>query len=358
MRSYDRALKADGRVVLAEPGAAHEDAQVSVDVMKKYGILEKGMELEDVVGYAAGTALGVAEQAYVVRARSSDINRPLDVSFVQTNGVVTNNLFTLTKGGAAGAGTVPAAGAGSGRGQTTDQIGAAANRARLMSDYRPDAASFGAEYYAASCGQPVLPERAWLAFFGAIADRIVSDIHPRRTARCRVRAGIAGRDASARGVDAEGVESRSYAIRAGTRGCRARTCDRGRLPTSSGVPYDRHRLHRSRRAHAGARTAEAAIANFCRHASDVLFSSSPLDYGETTHVNVRPPEYWAEQFARHGFIRDVDFDASFITPWAVRFRRKRRTNPPGRRRLRTAARSRAAGTRRPARPAGRAGGPS
>ena len=108
MRSYDRALKADGRVVLAEPGAAHEDAQVSVDVMKKYGILEKGMELEDVAGYAAGTALGAAEQAYVVRARSSDINRPLDVSFVQANGVVTNNLFTLTKGGAAGAGTAPA----------------------------------------------------------------------------------------------------------------------------------------------------------------------------------------------------------------------------------------------------------
>ena len=73
--------------------------------------------------------------------------------------------------------------------------------------------------------------------------------------------------------------------------------------------------------HMPAQDAAAAIGNFCRHADDVLFSSSPLDYGETTHVNVRPPEYWAEQFARHGFIRDVDFDASFITPWAVRFRR-------------------------------------
>jgi len=25
---------------------------------------------------------------------------------------------------------------------------------------------------------------------------------------------------------------------------------------------------------------------------------------------------------RHGFCRDVDFDASFITPWAVRFRKR------------------------------------
>ncbi|MDW8185492.1 MAG: hypothetical protein RMM07_09585, partial [Anaerolineae bacterium] len=33
--------------------------------------------------------------------------------------------------------------------------------------------------------------------------------------------------------------------------------------------------------------------------------------------------YWAEAFARHGFFRDVDFDASFITPWAMRLRRCR-----------------------------------
>jgi hypothetical protein len=69
------------------------------------------------------------------------------------------------------------------------------------------------------------------------------------------------------------------------------------------------------------RAAEAAIANFCRHSGDVLFSSSPFDYKEPTHVNVHPPEYWAAEFARHGFYRDIDFDASYITPWAARFRR-------------------------------------
>ena len=42
---------------------------------------------------------------------------------------------------------------------------------------------------------------------------------------------------------------------------------------------------------------------------------------EATHFNVQPPEYWAECFARNGFFRDIDFDASFITPWAVRYRR-------------------------------------
>ncbi len=100
MRSYDRALKPGGRVALAEPGAAHEDAQVSVDVMEKYGILEKGMELHDVIGYAAGTALGSAEQHFVVRARGTELGSAFDHSFVRAHSVVELNLFTLVKGGA------------------------------------------------------------------------------------------------------------------------------------------------------------------------------------------------------------------------------------------------------------------
>ena len=54
----------------------------------------------------------------------------------------------------------------------------------------------------------------------------------------------------------------------------------------------------------------------------MLFSSSPDDFAEATHFNVQPPEYWAELFAQHGFYRDVDFDASFVTPYAARFCRR------------------------------------
>jgi hypothetical protein len=63
------------------------------------------------------------------------------------------------------------------------------------------------------------------------------------------------------------------------------------------------------------------IAHLCQAASDILFSSTPFDYKEATHFNVQPPEGWAELFAQCGFVRDVDYDASFITPWAARFRR-------------------------------------
>jgi hypothetical protein len=68
--------------------------------------------------------------------------------------------------------------------------------------------------------------------------------------------------------------------------------------------------------------AEKAAENLCRSTDDILFSSTPFDYKEVTHVNVHPPEYWTAMFARHGFYRDFEFDASFLTPWAVRYTRK------------------------------------
>jgi hypothetical protein len=64
-----------------------------------------------------------------------------------------------------------------------------------------------------------------------------------------------------------------------------------------------------------------ALANLCAASDRVLFSSSPLDYSEPTHVNVRPTEDWSVEFARHGFFRNLDVDASFVTPWAVLYER-------------------------------------
>jgi hypothetical protein len=38
--------------------------------------------------------------------------------------------------------------------------------------------------------------------------------------------------------------------------------------------------------------------------------------------SVQLPEYWAEIFGRGYFFRDIDYDVSFISPWAVHFCRK------------------------------------
>ena len=101
MKGYDRVLNATGRVVLAEPGGAHEHAEVSVDVMKKYGILERGMELEDVAAYASGSALSAIEQVFLARTTQDDLGRGVDRALLKERSLFEGNLFRLRKSGVA-----------------------------------------------------------------------------------------------------------------------------------------------------------------------------------------------------------------------------------------------------------------
>jgi cell division protein FtsB len=70
--------------------------------------------------------------------------------------------------------------------------------------------------------------------------------------------------------------------------------------------------------------ASKAIKNICEHTDTILFSSSASDYAEATHFNVHQPEYWVREFGYYDFYHDLDFDASFITSWAMLFRRQKR----------------------------------
>jgi hypothetical protein len=179
--------------------------------------------------------------------------------------------------------------------------------------------SFDEFYFRNCCGDPYRRTEAHLRMFAGIADRIVADIHPATVLDAGCAIGLLVEVLRDRGVDACGIDLSSYAISQ----VDARVRDRCRHASIVDDFDRRYDLIVSIEVleHIPARDAEAAIANFCRHTDDVLFSSSPLDYREPTHVNVHPPEHWAAEFARHGFYRDVDFDASFITPWAARFRR-------------------------------------
>lgn len=95
MAGFGRVLQPAGKMVLAEPGASHESAQVSVDVMSKYGILEKGMELDDVRDYVAGTDMGKPEQIFLLRASDAEVGSTIDRTFLRTHSVVEGNLFRI-----------------------------------------------------------------------------------------------------------------------------------------------------------------------------------------------------------------------------------------------------------------------
>lgn len=67
--------------------------------------------------------------------------------------------------------------------------------------------------------------------------------------------------------------------------------------------------------------AEKAIKNICSITDTVLFSSTPDEINDPTHVNVQLPETWARIYAYNGFFRafyDVD---TLVSPWEIIFKK-------------------------------------
>jgi len=180
---------------------------------------------------------------------------------------------------------------------------------------------YDAYYYAHGCGRPYQRDDEWLAFFDGIAQRIVEEIRPRTVLDAGCAMGFLVEGLRHREVEAYGIDISTYAI-SQVHAQVAPFCRVGSLVDPLERDYDLMVCIEVLE-HLTPTDGRQAIANLCAHSADVLFSSTPGDYKEVTHHNVQPVEGWAEFFAQQGFVRDVDFDASFITPWAIRFRRAR-----------------------------------
>ena len=185
-----------------------------------------------------------------------------------------------------------------------------------------DAANTGeydSYYYNHCCGPQPYDSRVIRDFFDNIAHRIVQDIRPRTVLDAGCALGFLVGSLRRRGVEASGLDISEYAIDNTDPDGRA-FCRIGSVLEPFPAHYDLV-VCQEVLEHLQPDEAERAVANLCRHADDVLFSSTPYDFKEATHFNTQPAEYWASLFARHDFYRDVDFDVSFIAPWAARFRR-------------------------------------
>lgn len=97
MAHFFRSLKQDGLVVFAEPGEVHEHAQISIDVMKKYGILEKGMEAEDIKAYCEGLDFSTPEQYFMLKIHHEEQDKVLTSDFIQSHIFVDCNIFVIRK---------------------------------------------------------------------------------------------------------------------------------------------------------------------------------------------------------------------------------------------------------------------
>jgi Methyltransferase domain len=180
--------------------------------------------------------------------------------------------------------------------------------------------TYGAHYYEHDCGAPYERNEHWTKFFGTIADRIVADLKPRSVFDAGCAMGLLVEQLWRRGVDAWGVDISKYAISH----VHESVADRCRVG-SLVEPFDRNYdliVCIEVVEHMWPDDGRAAIANMCRASDRVLFSSSPSDYAEPTHLNVQPPEYWSSEFASHGLLRNLDYAPSYIAEWSVLYERQ------------------------------------
>jgi glycosyltransferase involved in cell wall biosynthesis/SAM-dependent methyltransferase len=176
--------------------------------------------------------------------------------------------------------------------------------------------TFGPEYYASHCGGVAYgrQEPHWGRFFGGIADEIVRSLRPRRVFDAGCAHGFLLEALWDRGVETRGRDISHFAVsevRADLRSFVAR----GSIADPIEGEYDLVTCIEVLE-HMTEADAVRAIASMAAAASRLLFSSSPTNVEEPTHVNVKPVIWWLQRFAEAGLAPVADYDASFVTPHA------------------------------------------
>jgi SAM-dependent methyltransferase len=178
---------------------------------------------------------------------------------------------------------------------------------------------YGAGYYRSYCGVPYERSEHWLDFFGQVADGIVRNLQPLSVLDAGCAMGFLVEALHARGVEAWGVDISEFAISQVHESVRDR-CSVASLAEPLERRYDLI-VSIEVLEHIPPAEIDKVIANLCRSTDRLLLSTTPEDFGEATHLNVQTPDAWSAALAREGFLRDLDQDFSFITPWAALYSR-------------------------------------
>jgi SAM-dependent methyltransferase len=180
----------------------------------------------------------------------------------------------------------------------------------------PEDSDYDERYFQTGLGLPYdESEPHWVEFFSDIADHVVAQLAPRTALDVGCAKGFLVAALAERGVDAAGVDISPYAIEAAVEGARGRVEVhslteplKGRWDLVTCIEVLEHMAPPD---------TQRAIDNICAVTDRVLLSSTPHDFVEPSHVNVRSPATWASWFASRGFFRRTDLDLTYLSPWAV-----------------------------------------
>lgn len=175
-------------------------------------------------------------------------------------------------------------------------------------------------YYRSHCGpRPYERSERWTTFFADVADAIVRAAQPASVIDVGCAFGFLVEALWDRNVRAEGFDVSPYAIENVRADVRA-FCRVGSILDPPAGRYDLAACLEVLE-HVPAAETGPAIRNLTALADAIAFSSTPSDFDEPTHVNVRPVLVWLEKFAEAGFAPDPRADVSRIAPHAMLLRK-------------------------------------
>ena len=180
------------------------------------------------------------------------------------------------------------------------------------------------EYYRTGCGIPYERNEHWIQFFGSIADEIIRSLRPQKVLDAGCAWAFLVESLWDRGVESWGIDISPYAI-SKIRPDMENYCKVSSLTDPIEDRYDLITCIEVLE-HMPEKQARDAIKNLTSASNTILFSSTPKDFDEPTHCNVKPTIYWLKLFAEYNFSPDLTYDASFLTKHAILF--KKASSPP------------------------------
>ena len=183
----------------------------------------------------------------------------------------------------------------------------------------PTSELYDENYYRYYCGGQYERSEVWHNFFGSIAAEVIRSLKSRSVLDAGCAWGFLVEAFWDRGVEARGVDISRYAISQVRRDmqpfCKVASLTEpieGRFDLITCIEVLEHM---------SAEHAAIAIGNLTKITDTILFSSSPTELTEKTHINVQPTMSWLKLFAEFGFSPDLTYDASFLAAHAMLLRR-------------------------------------
>lgn len=166
-------------------------------------------------------------------------------------------------------------------------------------------------------------------FFSRVAEQIVNDYHPQTVLDVGCAMGYLVAALRDKGVQAYGIDISEYAIERVRSDIQpyCKVCSAlSPFPVDFPKKYDMV-VSVEVAEHLPEEDAVPFVQSLCGYSDLILFSSTPDDTSEKTHINVHTPEYWAKRFADFGFYHSLNKDCRFLSRQAMLFEKADLKNP-------------------------------